>query len=113
MSITVLKPEETLLAKLAGVQAGTPLAAALAVREQAVLGAEASGQVLFEDADLHRLSLNERLTFALVTSEVHADALLANHYRERLAAVGGVPTDHPRMQAALRHVRRLAVEPVR
>ncbi len=113
MNTSVLKPDETLLTQLAGVQAGTPLAAALAVREDAVHNAEASGRVLFESADLQRLSLNERLAFAFATSEAHDDELLVSHYRARLAAAGGAPVDNARTQAALRHVRLLATEPVR
>ena len=113
MNAIVSRTQDTLLARLAGVQAGTPLADALAVREEAVLNAEASARVLFDEGDLERLSLPERLAFALATCEAHADTLLAVHYRERLVAAGGASAENARTQVALQHVRRLAVEPVR
>lgn len=64
----VLQPQDTLVARLAGVQPGSALAAALATREEAVLNTEASGHVLFEGGDLQRLSLAQRLAFALAAS---------------------------------------------
>lgn len=108
----VLRPQDTLVARLAGVQPGSALAAALATREEFVLNTEASGHVLFEGGDLQRLGLAQRLAFALATSQAQADAQLSAHYRQRLAAAGGAPADDARQQAALAHVQRLATAPV-
>lgn len=105
-------PDTTLAARLAGVVPGTALAAALVVRDEAALNAEASARLLFEDGDHSRLTLAERLGLALLTSELHHDTLLSAHYRQRLLAAGGAPASDARSQAGQHHARRLALAPV-
>lgn len=114
MSSAEPTPDTTLIARLAGVQPGTALAAALTVRAEAQLNADAAGRLLLDDGDLQRLTLAERLGYALATSQAHADETLLAHYRQRLAAAGApadLPTD-ARSAAGLQHVQRLALAPV-
>jgi len=110
-SASLLEP--TLVTRLAGVVADSPLAAAIATRAEATRQAEASARALFDTVDAARLSPRERYAFALATAETHADATLVAHYGERLAAAGGAPREDARFVAALRHARRIAAEPVR
>ncbi|MGE0802229.1 MAG: alkylhydroperoxidase domain protein [Lautropia sp.] len=107
------KPEATLAARLAGVEAGTPLAEALATRAEATRNTEASYRVLFETADTDRLSAAERFAIALAAAEVHEDRVLIDFYRARLDEAGGDPSVDARHEAAVRHVKRVAAEPVR
>lgn len=113
MTETAFKPEETLAARLAGVHGGTPLAAALATREEATRNADESYRVLFDTVDTDRLSKAERFSIALATAEVHEDVVLTEFYGERLDEEGGDPTVDARHEVLLRHVKRLAAEPVR
>src|SRR5690606_3512871 len=104
--------EPTLVTRLAGVVADSPLAAAIATRAEATRQAEASARALFDTVDAARLSPRERYAFALATAETHADATLVAHYGERLAAAGGAPREDARFGAALRHARRVPAGPV-
>lgn len=112
MTQTFVTLQDTALVRLAQVPADTPLAAALEQREEAVLQAEASRQVLFETVDVARLSLQERFFFALKTAEHHQDGLLVEHYKGQLTRAGGAPDVDAKLQAALDHVRTLATAPV-
>ncbi len=112
MTDTGFQPENTLAARLASVQAGTPLAQAMATRDAASANAEASYRVLFETVDTARLSTAERFSIALTTAEVHKDAVLVAHYRARVNEAGGVPHMDARQEAVQRHVRTLASTPL-
>ena len=113
MSETAFQPETTLAARLAGVQAGSPLAAALATREEATRNAEASYRVLFETVDTDRLSKAERFAIALATAEIHEDPVLIDFYQARFDEAGDESSLDARHEVALRHVKRVAESPVR
>lgn len=97
---------------LDGIGDHSPLAEALALREEAIRGTHDSYRSLFDDIDGARLSETQRFTLALASADSHHDATLAAHYREGLLASSDHPAAGNRLQAPLEHVRRLSTTPV-
>jgi alkylhydroperoxidase domain protein/CMD domain protein len=125
-----------ILDELAGVRAGSPLAALRAQRADATTHAQGSYQALFQPTDTAGLSYLERFAAALRVASLHESRPAADHFRARLQAAGaGQPIVgevearpeqrslqgpealdtivSPRLQAILRHADMLALRPAR
>lgn len=97
------------IADLAGVEPGSPLADLRAQRSEATTHAQGSYDALFSKP-AGALSEFERLAAAHHVATVHAAAEAADHYRPHLADVGQ-PSDSTRVQAIVRHADLLATRP--
>ncbi|KAF1050802.1 MAG: hypothetical protein GAK43_02671 [Stenotrophomonas maltophilia] len=101
-----------LLDQLAGIAPDSPLAQARAKRSEARKHTQLSYEALFEVPADSQPTLAERLELARQSALLHEDSRLAEHYAQRLQALGGV-TQTPRLEAARHHARALAVSPLR
>jgi len=100
--------QHDLLATLAEIIPGTTLAEAREIREAATLHAQGSYEALFAEQSHSGLSLADRLHLARRVAGWHEDALLSEHYTQRLS-------DQPaseRLISALDQAERLSFQPV-
>lgn len=111
------KDEMTLIETLAGVQAGTPLAAAIAQRAEIMGLTQASHDAVLLPRDPGGLSHAERAALAARMAGWNDDPALVAHYRTLLAKAGETPalaaiaageadaslTVEPRFAAIIRH----------
>lgn len=104
----------SLIENLAGVQAGTPLASALAQRAEIMGLSQASHDAVLRPRDPGGLSHAERAALAARMARWNADPALSGHYRALLAqagetpalaavATGESPAVEPRFAAIIRH----------
>jgi alkylhydroperoxidase domain protein/CMD domain protein len=109
---------------LAGIVAGSPLAALRAQRPEAALHAQGSYTALFDPANPAGLSSHERFIVALRVATLHASEPTIAHYRQRLLDAGATQasviaaesagaSDSPRLAAILRHADLVAIRPAR
>ncbi|MEA3060217.1 MAG: hypothetical protein QOE50_1629 [Sphingomonadales bacterium] len=122
MSLSTLQSD--VIADLAGVQPGSPLAAVRLERPEAMTHAQGSYAALFTNVG-DGLSLVERLGVALRVAILHSATEAADHYRQRLQAAvggglsqweraggeGGVSPQNLRLQVMLKHADLLATRP--
>lgn len=85
------KDEMTLIETLAGVQAGTPLADALAQRAEIMGLSQASHDAVLLPRDPGGLSYAERAALAARMAGANADPALVAHYRTLLSLAGETP----------------------
>ena len=101
---------------------GARLAPIMAARGEILALTEASGQAVLQPTDPGGLPAALRMALALRAARTVGDAMLADHYRDRLAllpqahcyAPFGDPRTRPkdpRLAAIVRHADRLAREP--
>lgn len=100
-----------LLNELASVTSESELGKARARREAATTATQASYEALFNNESPTGLSLATRLHLAEYTAQLHADAVLAEHYRSRRANLlqGAFPPI--KLNAALKHVEKITRTP--
>ena len=95
------------IADLAGVRPGSPLAELRAQRPEATTHAQGSYNALFS-SPVGSLPLTERIAAAVRVAELHAADEAAHHYRQVTQDTGA---DSPRRQAILRHAQLVAMGP--
>lgn len=112
--MTVAQQQATdLLATLAEIEPGSPLAEARATRDAATLHAQGSYDALFNsNENLAEFPLAERLALAQQIARWHGDIQLGAHYAERLNALtDDASTDRQKHHTALAHAERLTFKP--
>lgn len=112
--MTVAQQQITdLLATLAEIAPGSPLAEARETRDAATLHAQGSYDALFNSNEhLAEFPLKERLALAQQIARWHGDIQLGAHYAERLNALtDDASTSRQKSQTALAHAERLTFAP--
>lgn len=101
---------DDIMSRLAGVAAGTPLAATRALRPDVVRFTETSDDAIFRPTSDGGLSRTERLQAALQMAGLLRDDVLAGHYRSLLGSTAP-DAGSERAKRIAAHVERVTLEP--
>lgn len=101
---------DDVMGRLAGVAAGTPLAATRALRPDVVRFTQTSDEAIFRPANDGGLSHAERVQAALQMALLLGDDVLATHYRSMLGSAA-VDAGSERAKRIAAHVERVTLDP--